>query len=333
MKSSMRDRILTILLENQDSFVSGEEISQKLGVSRTAVWKTIRQLKETGFEIQSVSNKGYRLSSLPDKLEPALIQHYLTTKHFGRALEVHETINSTNTRAKELAQSGAEHGTLVLAEEQKSGRGRLGRSWESPGGLGLWMSLILRPSFPPRFAPRMTVLAGLAAVQAILKVTGLEALIKWPNDIIINSKKVCGILTEMQADPDLIDYIVVGIGMNVNTPKEVFPPELRDLATSLKLEGERHIDRCKLLAALLAVFEELDNRYLSTGNFSEVLDEYKEKCITLGRTVRVTGPTEVFEGTALDLTDDFELVVEAKNGEIRKVFSGDVSVRGVAGYL
>ena len=329
----MRNRILTILLNNQDSFVSGEDISQELGVSRTAVWKNIGQLKETGFKIQSVSNKGYRLTSLVDKFEPALVQHYLTTKNFGRALEVHETISSTNSRAKELAQSGAAHGTLVVAERQSSGRGRLGRSWESPEGLGLWMSLILRPSFPPRFAPRMTVLAGLAVVQAISRITGLEAFIKWPNDIIINSKKLCGILTEMQADPDLIDYIVLGIGMNVNTQKEDFPIELRDSATSLKLEKGEHIDRCKLLVELLAVFEDLDNRYLKTGDFSEILNEYKEKCITLGRTVRVTGPTEAFEGTAVDLTDDFELIVETKSGESRKVFSGDVSVRGIAGYI
>ncbi len=313
--------------------MSGEDISQELGVSRTAVWKNIGQLKETGFKIQSVSNKGYRLTSLVDKFEPALVQHYLTTKNFGRALEVHETISSTNSRAKELAQSGAAHGTLVVAERQSSGRGRLGRSWESPEGLGLWMSLILRPSFPPRFAPRMTVLAGLAVVQAISRITGLEAFIKWPNDIIINSKKLCGILTEMQADPDLIDYIVLGIGMNVNTQKEDFPIELRDSATSLKLEKGEHIDRCKLLAELLAVFEDLDNRYLKTGDFSEILNEYKEKCITLGRTVRVTGPTEAFEGTAVDLTDDFELIVETKSGESRKVFSGDVSVRGIAGYI
>ncbi|NLB43232.1 MAG: biotin--[acetyl-CoA-carboxylase] ligase [Clostridiales bacterium] len=329
----MRDRILTILLEKQDSFVSGEDISQKLGVSRTAVWKTMGQLKEAGFEMQSVSNKGYRLTKLPDKLEPALLQHYLTTENFGRTLEIHDIIDSTNTRAKEMAQGGAIHGTLVVAEEQKSGRGRLGRSWESPGGLGLWMSLILRPSFPPRYAPRMTVLAGLAVVQAISWVTGLEASIKWPNDIIINSKKVCGILTEMQADPDLIDYVVVGIGMNVNTTKGGFPHELRDSATSLKIEKGEHIDRCKLLAELLSVLEGLDNRYLSTGDFSEMLNVYKEKCITLGRPVRVTGPSETFEGTAVDLTDDFELVVETKGSERRKVFSGDVSVRSIAGYL
>lgn len=329
----MRDQILTILLENQDSFVSGEDISQKLGVSRTAVWKTMGQLKESGFEMQSVPNKGYRLTSLPDKLEPALIQHYLTTKQFGRVIETHVTMDSTNTRAKELAQDGAAHGTLVTAEEQKSGRGRLGRSWESPRSLGLWMSLILRPSFSPRHAPQMTVLAGLAVVHTICKTTGLEAFIKWPNDIIVNSKKVCGILTEMQADLDLIDYIVAGIGINVNTPKEGFPRELRNSATSLKLELGAHIDRCRLSAELMAVFEGLYERCLAAGNFSEILNEYKSKCITLGRQVRVTGPSETFEGTAADLTDDFQLLVETKTGELRGVFSGDVSVRGIAAYL
>ena len=329
----MRDRVLSILLENQNNFVSGEDISQSLGVSRTAIWKTMVQLKETGFEIQSVPNKGYHLTAIPDRLESSLIQYHLAAKVLGRNIEIHRTIDSTNQRAKVLAQEGAVHGTLVVSEEQTIGRGRLGRSWASPARLGIWMSLILRPSFPPEHAPRMTVLAGLAVTEGIHRITGLEAFIKWPNDIILNTKKVCGILTEMQADPDLIDYVVVGIGMNVNTTKAGFPPELRDSATSLKLEGKTTIDRCRLLAAVIDAYEEVYDIYVTTGDFSDIMKDYKKKCITLGRQIRVTGPTESFEGRAVNLTDDCRLVVETQTCENRIIASGDVSVRGIAGYL
>ncbi|HHY83689.1 MAG TPA: biotin--[acetyl-CoA-carboxylase] ligase [Clostridiales bacterium] len=327
----MKAKIQEILLKNQDSYVSGEEISRRLGISRTAVWKYINNLREEGFGIKSVPNKGYRLEKIPDRLDPVLLRHCLLTRKLGQAIEIHEAIDSTNTRAKELAQTGAPHGTLVAAEEQIKGRGRLGRSWESPPGTGIWMSLILRPSFPPRFAPRITVIAALAAVKAISSITGLDAAIKWPNDIIINYRKVCGILTEMQADPDLIEYAVLGMGINVNT--ESFPAELVNSATSLYLESGARTDRCRLLAGILGFFEGIYEKYEDTGDFTDILKEYKERCITLGQRVRVVSASGEFEGIAEGLTQDCELIVVSDNGMKHTVLSGDVSVRGICGYV
>ncbi|MGI6537157.1 MAG: biotin--[acetyl-CoA-carboxylase] ligase [Caldicoprobacterales bacterium] len=334
----IKERILGILLKNKETFISGEEISHKLGVSRTAVWKSIGKLRDEGFEVESVPNKGYRLIKPPDLLIPAVVKNALRTRQFGQIIEYCHSIDSTNTRAKELAQEGAAHGTLVIAEEQLKGKGRLGRSWESPAGLGIWMSLIARPSFPPQYAPRMTVLAGLAVKEAIHRVLGLKAEIKWPNDIILNARKVCGILTEMQADPDRIEYVVTGIGVNVNTPEEVFPEELRGSATSLIIETgnenpDRKIDRCRLLAEIISVFEELYDSWVEGGDFSALMQDYKESCVTLGRQVRVTGIDETFLGTAVDLTEDCRLVVQLPDGTRKTVYSGDVSVRGIAGYV
>ncbi|MGI6570208.1 MAG: biotin--[acetyl-CoA-carboxylase] ligase [Caldicoprobacterales bacterium] len=329
----MKDQILMILMQNRERFFSGEEISRLLGVSRTAVWKAVRQLRDDGFEVESVTSRGYRLGRTPDILNPALLQSFLKTKKLGRKTEFHDSIDSTNTRAKELAQEGAAHGTLVAAEEQRKGRGRLGRSWDSPPGMGIWMSVILRPAFPPRFAPRMTALAGLAVLDAVNMLTGSRALIKWPNDIIINRKKVCGILTEMQADPDLIEYVIIGIGMNVNTPKEGFPEELAHSATSLLLETGQEVNRCQMTACILNSFEKLYDCYEKTTDFSGMMERYRSQCITLGKRVRVVSLSGEWEGTALDLTEDCELVVELEDGSRCTVLSGDVSVRGIAGYL
>lgn len=329
----MKDRILMILLQNRGSFISGEKISRELGVSRAAVWKAIGQLREEGFEVDSVSNRGYRLTEMPDRLNAAILRHFLHTRRLGREIELHDAIGSTNTRAKELAQGGAVHGTLVAAEEQQTGRGRLGRFWHSPSGAGIWMSLILRPAFPPRFAPRVTALAGLALLRAINTITGLKAAIKWPNDIIIHSKKACGILTEMQAEPDLIEYVIAGIGMNVNIPRHRFPKELRESATSLSIESGQPVNRCRLMAAVLDELEMLFDEYEGSLNFSGIIQEYKENCVTLGRPVRVTSAAGEWEGTAIDLTDDCELILELADGTRRTVLSGDVSVRGIAGYL
>jgi len=333
MKSGMKDKILMILLQNQNSFISGGEISRRLGVSRTAVWKIIEQLRQEGFEMQSRPNRGYRLTRIPDKLDETVLRYYLKARKLGQVIELHDTIGSTNIRAKELAQEGALHGTLIAAEEQQAGRGRLGRLWSSPPKVGLWMSVIMRPGFPPRFAPKMTVLAGLAVLRAVKYITGLEASIKWPNDIILNSRKVCGILTEMQADLDLIEYVIVGIGMNVNTSSNGFPEEIRNSATSLFLECGKKVDRLKLMALILDELEALYEKYEKSADFTDILKEFKENCITLRRHVRVISVDGEWEGTAVDLTDDCELVVELSDGTKRVVMSGDVSVRGIAGYM
>lgn len=328
----MKDIVFSILYDNRDSFVSGEEISNKLGVSRTAVWKAISQLRKEGCTIESSPNRGYCLVQAPDRLNMVLLDSHLTTQSIGRHVELHGSIDSTNARAKELAQGGALHGTLVIAEEQTSGRGRLGRSWISLAGMGIWMSLILRPSFLPRYASRITVITALAVADAISKVTRLRADIKWPNDIIINSRKVCGILTEIQADPDTIEYLVTGIGLNVNTPQDAFPEDLSRSASSLYIESGVKVERNILLARILDSFEGIYNTYEETGNFTDIMNDYKAKCITLNKRVKVFGRTEEFVGRAFDLTDNCELIVQQDDGSLRTVLSGDVSVRGIAGY-
>jgi len=328
----LKDIVFSILYDNRDSFVSGEEISNKLGVSRTAVWKAISQLRREGCQIESFPNRGYCLTQTPDRLNKVLLDAHLSTHSMGRVVELHSSIDSTNARAKELAQGGAVHGTLVIAEEQTSGRGRLGRSWVSPAGMGIWMSLILRPSFLPRNASRVTVITALAVTDAIDKITGLTADIKWPNDIIINSRKVCGILTEIQADPDTIEYLVVGIGLNVNTPRDAFPEELTQSASSLFMESGVKVERNILLAGILDSFERIYNKYEETESFTAIMDDYKAQCITLNKRVKVFGRTEEFEGTAVDLTDNCELIVQLDDGTLKNVLSGDVSVRGIAGY-
>ena len=243
----------------------------------------------------------------------------------GRVVELHSSIDSTNARAKELAQGWRCTWYFGNCRGADKREGRLGRSWVSPAGMGIWMSLILRPSFYPQCL-RVTVITALAVTDAIDKITGLTADIKWPNDIIINSRKVCGILTEIQADPDTIEYLVVGIGLNVNTPRDAFPEELTQSASSLFMESGVKVERNILLAGILDSFERIYNKYEETESFTAIMDDYKAQCITLNKRVKVFGRTEEFEGTAVDLTDNCELIVQLDDGTLKNVLSGDVSV-------
>ena len=329
----MKDDILKILLKVKGEYISGEAISTTLGVSRTAVWKYINQLRKEGYTIKSVSNKGYCLSYIPNRLNKVLLQYFLKTISIGRVIELHDSIGSTNMRARELAHEGALHGTLVIANEQTQGKGRMGRVWISPPETGIWMSLVLRPSLSPQDAHRITVIAALSVSNAINIITGLKAEIKWPNDIIIGSKKVCGILTEIQTEPDIIEYVVLGIGINVNAKRDDFPEELARSATSISIESEKVIDRNALIVEILKSFESLYDHYEKTGDFTDILDTYKGRCVTLNKRVKVFGRVDEFEGTAIDLSNDCALLVKLDNGIVKRIISGDVSVRGIAGYI
>jgi len=347
----VKDDILKILLKVKGEYISGEAISTTLGVSRTAVWKYINQLRKEGYTIKSVSNKGYCLSYIPNRLNKVLLQYFLKTISIGRVIELHDSIGSTNMRARELAHEGALHGTLVIANEQTQGKGRMGRVWISPPETGIWMSLVLRPSLSPQDAHRITVIAALSVSNAINIITGLKAEIKWPNDIIIGSKKVCGILTEIQTEPDIIEYVVLGIGINVNAKRDDFPEELAHSATSLYIESEKTslyiesektslsigsekvIDRNALIVEILKSFESLYDHYEKTGDFTDILDTYKGRCVTLNKRVKVFGRVDEFEGTAIDLSNDCALLVKLDNGIVKRIISGDVSVRGIAGYI
>ena len=265
----MRDRILKVLIENNDKFLSGQAISSSLGITRSAVWKHIKSLQQDGFEIESRSGLGYRLIALPEELDQVTLVETMNTRIIGKNIEIHQVIDSTNNRARELALEGADEGTLVIAEAQAKGRGRMGRRWISPRGKGIWMSLILRPDLPPDQAPRITAIIAVAVRNALNKATGLETGIKWPNDIIIDGKKVCGILTEMHADIDRIYYVVVGIGINANMTQKDFPTEISSTAASLRIALNSSVDRRQIIVLVMDEVEDIYFKYLINRDFNK----------------------------------------------------------------
>ena len=326
----MKAKILQVLRET-DSYVSGQQLCEQFGVSRTAVWKAINQLREMGYEIDSVSNKGYCIRSVPDLLNKNELQSRLQTAWIGQQLECYDVIGSTNTTAMQLAEEGAPHGTLVVADRQDSGKGRRGRSWVMPAGIAIAMSIVLKPEeLLPANAPMLTLVSALAVVRAIREQTGMDAQIKWPNDIVIGGKKVCGILTEMSTQIDYINHIVVGIGINVHN--EQFPEELADRATSLYLESGQHFNRAALVEAVCENFELYYEQFMRTQDLSGLQEEYDNYLVNRGRQVRILDPQGEYEGIARGITDKGELLVETTEG-IRKVDSGEVSVRGIYGYV
>ncbi|EYE87940.1 biotin--acetyl-CoA-carboxylase ligase [Fervidicella metallireducens AeB] len=325
----MKNKILEFLRQSRD-FVSGEDISSSLGISRTAVWKYIRALKEEGYEIEAVSKKGYRLVNRPDILTYSEIKDYLLTEYMGRKIFYYNSVTSTNIIAKELAENGLEEGTVIIAEEQTLGKGRMGRKWSTPNGEAIAMTIILRPEISPFMAPSITPILAVSAVEALRKLTGFDVKIKWPNDIVLDSKKLCGILTEMNSDMDMINYIIVGMGLNVN--QENFDDEIKEVAVSLKSFSGINFKRKIIIAEILNEFEK-NYEIFKVKGISEFLDKLKEYSVLLGKRVKVISINNSFEGEAIDIDKDGSLIVKKDNGEITKVLSGDVSVRGMYGYI
>lgn len=312
------------LLKETNGYLSGEELGKKLNVSRTAVWKAISKLKEEGYEIEAVTNKGYRLIHEGDILNESEIKQNLNTKYLGQKVCCYDEVDSTNNVARKLALEGYPQGTIVLTKRQNAGKGRMGKIWNSPESGGIWMSMILMPHMQPKEAPLFTLTAGLCVCKAIRKITGLNAEIKWPNDILIKGKKICGILTEMNAEMEKINFIIIGIGINVNI--DCFPEELSNVATSLEIESKRKWKRKEIIKELLIEFEKYYELYQQNNDFTIFLDDYKKLCVTIGKNVHVFAK-EAFDGKAIDVTKEGELIVEKENGEITVVFSGEVSIR------
>lgn len=314
-------------LQQAEGFLSGEALSEQLGVSRAAVWKAITSLREQGYVIDSVTNKGYCLLSSPDILTEESIRSGLKG---SLVTEIHtlEVVDSTNNEAKRWAQKGAPHGSVFVADEQTGGKGRLGRVWKSPPKTGLWFTLLLRPQAAPEQVTNLTLFAGLAVARAIRSLTGCDARIKWPNDVVIGSQKVCGILTEMAAEMESVEYVIPGIGVNVNT--ESFPEEIAYKATSLYLATGKKWSRAAVLQAILLEMEELLNRQQEQGTES-VLSEYRENCVTIGRQVSTQRGNIRLSGIAEDITEEGELVVRQSNGSLLTINSGEVSVQGIYG--
>ncbi|HEX3028318.1 MAG TPA: biotin--[acetyl-CoA-carboxylase] ligase [Clostridia bacterium] len=337
----MKAKILKVLKENQGKFVSGEMLSSIFGVSRTAIWKHIRELRKDGFVIESSSKKGYVLQTSPDILDPFEIVQNLSTEVIGKRILRLDSIDSTNNYAKKKASEGCEDGTAVIAETQTSGRGRLGREWNSSDKKGIWMSVILKPDIAPEEAQIITLAASVAVVKAVKSVTGIDTAIKWPNDVILDGKKVCGILTEMNTEIDRINYIVVGIGVNVNHEKADFPEELRDKAVSLKMFSKDDMDSKKVLCEnyernmiITSILFELEQKYskIKKGFFRDIVEEWKLYSATIGKEVRVISRNSEYIGVAIDVAPDGKLIVRCSDGETREVASGEISVRGIMGY-
>jgi BirA family transcriptional regulator, biotin operon repressor / biotin---[acetyl-CoA-carboxylase] ligase len=315
-------RILQFLAEGGDGYISGEALSNRLGLSRTAVWKHVEGLRLKGYRIEAVPAKGYRLVGRPDRLSALEIQPLLSTRALGRVLHHHDTVGSTNAAAFRLAQDGAPHGTVVVAEQQTAGKGRRGRAWVSPPGLNLYFSAILRPELPPQRAPELTLVAAVALAET-LRETGAEAAIKWPNDVQLAGRKVAGILTELSAEPERVHFVIVGVGVNLNAGQEHFPEELRTLATSLFQTLGRPVPRALFAAALWNRLETWLDTYLATG-FDVVRARWKALSSTLGQQVRVRTDRGDWEGFAEDIDPTGALLVRVADGRVERVLAGDV---------
>ncbi len=314
----MQERIIQFLKES-DGYISGEEISQRLKMSRAAIWKHMQELRAHGYEIAAVPHLGYQLVTCPDKLLGYEIQSGLNTKIIGKKIIVLDTVTSTMDEAFRLGMENCPEGTLVVAEAQSKGRGRLGRVWNSPKARGLYFSFVLRPSLPLNQVAQLTLMSAVALAEAIEDVSGLQPSIKWPNDILLGSRKLAGILTELRAESDQVKFVVVGIGLNVNASVHQLVPG----ASSLKVAAGRSFDRAQVLQAIL---RSLEKGYLKLlhHEFAGIMEEWKKRSATLNKRVRVTDSAGITEGQAIDLDEDGALLIRKDNGLVVKKSAGDV---------
>ncbi|MBD5148052.1 MAG: biotin--[acetyl-CoA-carboxylase] ligase [Oscillibacter sp.] len=331
-----RETVLALLRVGEGEFVSGENLSRRLGLSRAAIWKAVDALRRDGYNIEARTGLGYRLVAAPDVLTGEEVRSLLgETAVVGKELYCFPQLESTNTYAKSIALSGAPDGSVVIANSQTAGRGRRNRSFLSPADKGIYLSVLLRPALEPDRLMPVTAMAGVAVCDAVEKVCGVRPQLKWPNDPVLGNKKLCGILTEMsvEAEEGHVQYLVVGIGLNVLQTPADFSPEVAEIATSLSMNLEESVSRPALAAAEI---EALDRLYadLQAGDLSRYLSIYRRDCVNLGKTVQLISPDGSRETvTAVDIDDAFGLVVRDQQGQQRVVRSGEVSVRGMYGYI
>ena len=325
------------MIRQSSGYVSGQSLCEALGVSRTAVWKYVNQLKEEGYEFDAVSNKGYRIVKYPDIITREEIESMLPEGlAVTNVVYYHET-DSTNTRAKQAAEDGEKSGTLFITECQTGGRGRRGRTWESPAGSGIWMSLLLRPEIKPFDASMLTIVAGMGMKDAIEEIIGggtgqgeIHCKIKWPNDIVLGDRKICGMLTEMSAETDWINYVVIGIGVNVNTTE--FDDSIKDTASSILLQTGSSVKRSDVVVAFARHFSRYYEEFLKECNLSGLADDYNKALINVGRDVKIVERDGSFVAKAVGIDETGSLIVE-KDGDTKRIVAGEVSVRGLYGYV
>lgn len=330
-----RESVLALLRAGAGEYRSGEDLSRDLGLSRTAVWKAVDALRREGYAIEARTGLGYRLVSAPNALTESEIRNALgPLTRVGRALYCFDALESTNTYAKQLALTGGGDGAVVVANAQTAGRGRIGRSFQSPPNQGIYLTVLLRPDLPPERLAPVTAMTGVAVCRAVERVCGARPLLKWPNDPVLNGRKLCGILTELslEAETGALSSLVLGVGINVLQRAEDFSPEVRAVATSLYQELGEPVSRPALAAALI---EELDQVYgaLLAGDTASYLSAYRAACVNLGKTVQLLTPGALPEtAEALDVDEQFGLVVRTGDGQVKTIRSGEVSVRGLYGY-
>ncbi len=322
----VNERILETL--RTDGPVSGEELGKEFGISRTAIWKYVRELRCAGYQIESSPSKGYTFVSAPDILFSGVIKSDLETHIFGQQVIYHEEVHSTQDIAKTLASQGAVEGTIVTTEIQTGGRGRIGRAWKSLPE-SVCFSIILRPDIQPPEALKLPLIAGVAVAQAIQRVTNLSPKLKWPNDIFLQDRKVGGILTEMSAEMDRLDWVIVGIGLNVNAPRESFSDEISEIATSLRIENSNPVPRVKLLQTLLAELEMLYVEFREYG-FEQIREKWKVLSNTVGEQVVISSSAGEMAGLAVDIDSDGALIIRTEDGSLEKIIAGDVRLRRIS---
>lgn len=320
----MKERILAFMHESGSEFVSGEQLSEALGISRTAVWKHISRLRDEGYAFEAVPRRGYRLLREPSRLSASGLLEKLHTRVMGHNLKLYDEVESTQNVAHELVREGAGEGTLVIAEQQHAGRGRLGRSWHSPKGKGVWMSLVLKPRIPVHFTPQLTLLIAVALCRTLRGFADNAKIgIKWPNDLLIDGRKVSGILLESRAEDERLHYIVAGIGISANLAPHDYPEELRDKATSLYIASGREVDRELLVCDFLKQFEELYVLYHEQG-FAPIRTLWEASTLSLGRPIAVLTAGGRIEGVAESIDDMGALSVRMADGTLHRVYSGEI---------
>ena len=326
----MKGEILKLLKET-DGYISGQELCEKFGVSRTAVWKVINQLKEEGYEIEAVRNKGYILKGSADVLSKEELESTIHTKWAGTQVAFSDDTDTTNKQNPRHAQQGPPHVTLAVPERQLGGKGRRGRVWTSPAGVGIWMSMLLRPQIDPMAASMLTLVMALSTRRGIEKATGLKSEIKWPNDLVLNKKKICGILTEMSTELMEIQYVIPGTGINVNQME--LPDDIKATATSLRIESGKIQKRSEIIAAIMEAFERYYDTFMKTQDMSGLIEEYNANLVNLGNEVSVLDPAGEYRGVSEGINREGALLVRLSDGTLKEIISGEVSVRGVYGYV
>lgn len=318
-----RETILSLFSQTPGGYVSGERISAELGISRAAVWKHIRNLRQAGYHIEAIPSRGYQLLQAPDILLPEAIQAGLNCRRIGSLVHCFEITESTNLQACRLADEGGPEGLVVIADQQSAGKGRMGRRWESPAGVNLYASILLRPPILPLEASRLTFLSAVAVCRTIKCCTGLQATVKWPNDVLLQGAKVGGLLNEMSSETDRVHYVVLGIGVNLNMQREQFPADLLYPATSLALAGGRPVSRLDFTRVLLQETDALYQTYLQNGS-PPIMAAWSELCDLIGCQVQAESAHGLITGAMIGLAEDGALLVRTATGKIEHIYAGDV---------